>query len=143
MCETASWVCSQIHKISPFTRIAQMTSVPDVHAVEGRNWRGFLECLSGEGYKPIIRPHFGPYTEVSPASFVNSYTMLDQTMANIGIQVKDNVDYCPELENTRFTRWAKSRVPGFQLILGQLIGCRGITLSLFDLEGTPLSEEPL
>lgn len=144
MCETASWVCSQIHKISPFTRIAQMTSVPDVHAVEGRNWRGFLECLSGEGYKPIIRPHFGPYTEVSPASFVNSYTMLDQTMANIGIQVKDNVDYCPELENTRFTRWAKSRAAtGFQLILGQLIGCRGITLSLFDLEGTPLSEEPL
>ncbi len=144
MCETASWVCNQIHKISPFTRIALMTSMPDVHAVEGRNWKDFLKSISGDGYTPIIRPHFGPYTEVSPADFVNSYLMLDQTIASIASQIVERIDYCPEIENTRFTRWAKSAAAtGFQLTLGQLAGCSGITLSLYDLEGSSLDEEPL
>jgi len=121
-----------------------MTSIPDVHAVEGRNWKNLLRSISGDGYIPIVRPHFGPYTEMSPADFVNSYLMLDQTIASIGSQIEERIDYCPEIENTRFTRWAKSAAATeFQLTLGQLAGCCGITLSLYDLEGSSLDEEPL
>lgn len=144
MVDTASWICEQVHEISPFTRMAQMISLPDIHSVEGRNWGDFLSRLSDKEYLPITRPHFGPYTETSPGSFISSYTILDQTLVTMKMQYPGGTDACPELENTRFTRWAKSTAATrYQLILGQLLGCRGITLSLYDLEGTPLDEEPL
>ena len=140
--DTAGWIEKQVHKVSPQTRIAQMTSIPDVHAVEGRNWGSFLRALSGD--KPaILRPHFGPYTETLPSEFVDSYLLVDQLMKNVEMQHGPEVGYFPELENTRFTTWAKSAAATrYQLRLGQLLGCKGITLSLYDLEGSALSEEP-
>ena len=36
--ETAEWIRKTVQDISPKTRIAQMTSLPDVHAAEGRDW---------------------------------------------------------------------------------------------------------
>jgi hypothetical protein len=144
MKDTCSWVSNEIHKMSPNTRVAQMISHPDAHAVEGRNWGDFLENLSGKGLRPIVRPTFGPYTEGTPVGFVNSYRVLDQSLVSIRMHYPRKVDAFPEIENTRFTRWAKSgAATRFQLWLGQLMGCSGITLSLYDLEGTPLDEEPL
>lgn len=144
MSETAAWISGTIHNISPRTVVAQMTSLPDIHSAEGRNWGDFLSNISGKGYKPMIRPTFGPYSESMPLDFLSSYIFLDQMMAHTAQQWKGEVDMCPEIENTRFTRWAKSgAATRFQLVLGQLMGCPGITLSIFDLEGTSLEEEPL
>lgn len=144
MAETAEWISGEIHSVSPETRVAQMISMPDVHAVEGRHWGDFLGGISGRTHHPLTRPHFGPYSESAPFDFLHAYTALDQTMATIRMQTEGKVDHCPEIENSRFTRWAKSAVATrFQLWLGQLLGCPGVTLSLFDLEGTALDEEPL
>ena len=53
------------------------------------------------------------------------------------------MDFCPEIENTRFTRWAKSlSATGLQLMLSAYLGCKGITLSIYDLEGVILQEDP-
>lgn len=141
--ETAEWIRKTVQDISPNTRLAQMTSRPDVHAAEGRNWKRFLDALCGE-YTPVVRAHFGQYVEKIPRDFVRCYKMLAQTMAQIREMHPEPVEYCPEVENTRFTTWAKSsRATSFQLALSAFMGCRGITLSIYDLEGGSFADEPL
>lgn len=132
-----------VHAESPDTRMALMTSVPDVHTVEGRDWDEFLTSLSGE-HKPLIRSHFGPYMESDPRCFIDAYLLADQLRTNAEAQfTRSAIDYCPEIENTRFTRYAKSvAATAYQLNLSAFIGCPGVTLSIFDLEGCVLSEEP-
>jgi hypothetical protein len=132
-----------VHSVSPDTRVALMTSVPDVHAVEGRHWGEFLTSLSG-AHKPLIRSHFGPYMESDPRIFADAYLLADQLRTNAESEfLRSEIDYCPEIENTRFTRYAKSvAATAYQLNLSAFIGCPGVTLSIFDLEGCVLSEEP-
>lgn len=137
--ETAAWIRRTVLRESPKTRLAQMTSKPDVHAAEGRDWSAFLAALCGKE-APLIRAHFGPYQEGDPRGFVSCYTILAQTMAQLGTFAQ----YCPEVENTRFTAWSKSRAAtSFQLALSAFMGCRDITLSLYDLDGGALADEPV
>ena len=86
MTETARWVERNIHEVSPETRIAIMTSAPDVHSVEGRHWGDFLESLTGGKDMPLLRPYFGPYSESVPGDFFASYLMFEQLKANVAGQ---------------------------------------------------------
>ena len=143
MTETAEWIEKTVHSVSPDTRIALMTSCPDVHTAEGRKWKDILTALCGK-YSPVIRPHFGPYRENSPCDFIGCYKMLDQSMAQIRETYDGKIDFCPEVENTRYTAWAKSAAAtAFQLRLSAFMGCKDITLALYDLDGGALSDEPL
>lgn len=142
MAETASWVEKTVHAANPRTRLAQMTSYPDVHAAEGRKWEEFLPALCGE-YSPIVRAHFGPYMEHASRGFIDAYRKLNQTIVQLGENYKGRIEYCPEIENTRFTVWAKSVVAtSFQLAVSAFMGCSAITLSLYDLDGGALFDEP-
>lgn len=141
--ETAEWIRKTVQDISPQTRLAQMTSKPDVHAAEGRDWKEFLNSLCGD-YTPMVRAHFGPYMEKMPRDFTRCYELLAQTMTQIGEVYPGDVEYCPEVENTRFTTWAKSaNATAFQLALSAFMGCKGITLSIYDLDGGAFFDEPL
>ncbi|WP_276950511.1 hypothetical protein [Acetatifactor muris] len=142
MTETARWVEHIIHEVSPETGIAIMTSTPDVHSVEGRHWGDFLESLSGKDM-PLLRPYFGPYSESAPKDFFTSYLMFEQLKVNVAGQYRKEFAFYPEIENTRFTRWSKSlAATGYQIMLAAFLGSAGITLSLYDLEGCVLAEEP-
>jgi len=145
MTESAAWVRQEVQGVSPQTRLAQMTSAPDVHSVEGRDWKEFLSALSGK-YRPITRPCSGIYTgtAVPPRQQVVSYRFMAQSMAVVEQAFGPGVaEYGPELENTRFTTWCKSvRNSEYVMMLGQLLGCPEITLSLNDLDGSPINEEP-
>lgn len=142
MDETADWIRKTVHSTSPETRLAIMTSVPDTHSAEGRRWGSFLKALSGD-YAPIIRPHFGPYKEGDPREFVLCYRMLAQTMENIKQGYAAPVEYCPEVENTRYTVWSKSAAAtSFQLVLSAFEGCKDVTLAIHDLDGGLLDDEP-
>ncbi|HIW53902.1 MAG TPA: hypothetical protein H9883_02940 [Candidatus Ruthenibacterium merdigallinarum] len=138
MTDAAAWIERTVHAVSPATRVALMTSVPDVHAAEGRSWASLLPALSG-GAQPILRPHFGPYAESAPREFARSWQYLDQLAEDTA---GARPALYPELENTRFTVWSKSlAATRMQLTLAALMGCPGITLSLFDLCGVDLREE--
>ena len=141
--DTVEWIEKTVHSVSPDTRIAVMTSTPDVHRTEGRDWNKFLKGLSGEK-RPLIRPTLGAYAESGPFQFFTAYNMLEQLKTNIKSQFGSlEFDFCPEIENTRFTRWSKS-VAGtsYQINLTSFLGCKGMTLSIYDLEGCILDEEP-
>lgn len=140
--DTSLWIEKTIKEISPDTRVAIMTSHPDVHAVEGRNWGTFLKSLTGDGI-PLLRPTFGPYSEGNPRDFFSAYVLSNHLKANVEAQYKDEVDYLPEIENTRFTVYSKSiGASSFQIMLSAFLGSKGVTLSIFDLDGCVLSEEP-
>ena len=140
--EAADWVRNAVQSISPKTRLAQMTSYPDVHAAEGRNWGTFLTSLCGE-YKPLVRAHFGDYSEPSSRDFVSPYKMFSQLDANIRETYDGEVEYYPEIENTRYTVWTKSRAASvYQMFLSAFMGTPGVTLAIHDLDGGAFYEEP-
>lgn len=138
--ELARWIENTIHSVSPETKIAVMTSAPDMHSVEGRKWDEFLKKLSGN-FVPALRPHYGPYCEKAPQDFFSSYLISEQLKANIKCEYKGDFEFYPEVENTRFSVWSKSlSATKYQILLSAFLGCKGITLSLFDLEGGMLFE---
>ncbi len=140
--DTSKWIEETVHSVSPDTRVAIMTSMPDVHALEGRDWGDFLSALSGE-HTPLLRPTFGPYKEGDPRDFINSYISIRQLDENIKAQYKKDTDFCPEIENTRFTLYSKSAAAtGYQIDLSAFLGLSGVTLSIYDLEGVILEEQP-
>ena len=145
MSETALWIRRSVNSVSPNTRLAQMVSDPDVHSLEGRDWRSFLRNLSGD-QRPLVRPPCAIYTSTNRPikDHACSFRYFARTMATLDAAMgAGEIDYAPELENARFTTWAKP-VAGssFCIVLAFLLGSPEITMSLFDLEGSPLSEEP-
>ncbi len=141
--DTASWIEKTVHEVSPDTRVGIMTSLPDNHAQEGREWGSFLKALSGK-HKPIIRSHYGPYGDaaLSPRAYAFTHIFSEQLETNIKGQYEGAVDYAPEIENGFFTRYAKSAVAtAFQLMLSAFQGYKGITLSITDWEGCSFADE--
>lgn len=145
MVESAAWLRREVQGVSPHTRLALMTSAPDVHSAEGRDWKGFLSALCGD-FPPITRPCSGAYTgtAVPIRTQTSTYRFMGQSIHLVDEAFGPGVaEYGPELENTRFTTWCKSvRNTEYVLALGQLLGCPEITLSMADLDGSSLSEEP-
>ncbi len=145
MVEAAGWVRGEIHAVAPGTRIALMTSSPEVHSAEGRDWAGTLGAFSGP-HRPMTRPCCAIYsgTLVPVKAQAAALRFMASSIAVVGQAVgRGGADFGPELENTRYTTWAKSGAnTRFMLVLGQVLGCPQITLATHDLEGTPLNEEP-
>jgi hypothetical protein len=145
MTETAKWLRERVAAVSPTTRLALMVSDPDVHSLEGRQWPSLLGELSGD-FRPLIRPPNGIYTSTNRPikDHSCSFRYFGRTMATVDAAMGAGiVEYAPELENSRFTTWAKP-VAGstFCITLAFLMGASEITMSIFDLEGSPLAEEP-
>ena len=70
MIENEKLIEKTVHKISPETDIAQMTSFPDWHAIEGRDWASLFDAQCGTGHPRVARPHLPAYNEVSPIKYV-------------------------------------------------------------------------
>lgn len=143
MTETAEWMSNVIHKESPKTRVALMTSMPDVHATEWRDWKKTLDGFE-PNYKPLLRSHFGVYCENDPREAIYSYSRYEQLKPQLKKAYGGEIDYCPEIENTPFTVWQKSAsLTAYQIALSAFMGSQGVTLSLYDLNGGAFYEEPM
>ena len=145
MRELADWIRSEVHAVSPESRLSMMTSGPECHGTEGRKWKPLLETLS-PGALPCTRPPCGFYygNASAPADHLYTYSLMQQSVDILRQTFgTGGFEIMPEVENTRFTTWSKSiRNTRYQMHLSALVGAREVTLSLFDLEGNPLSEEP-
>ena len=143
MTESAKWVSDTVHGVDKNIKIAQMTSSMEAHATENRDWKDFLTALSGE-HNPVTRPHFGPYRETDPKDFASCFITLAKSMTALSSSYGDEVEYCPEIENTRFTTWTKSAsATAYQLGLSAFMGAKDTTLSIYDLDGGAFFDEPL
>lgn len=138
MIETEQLLEQAVHKVSPETDLAQMTSYPDWHALEGRDWNKLFSAQAGKGHPQVARPHLPAYNEISPIQYgraFEEYTRI--TAAFLG----EKTEFYPELENYMYSPLVKSTAfSQLQIITTALIGSQGILLNLFDMMGNGINE---
>lgn len=124
-------------KAAPEVRLGLMTSNPDVHSAEGRDWAALQE---GFGNEPafLVRPHMEPYTETPAISTPPAVTRL--TLANLTGPLK----VYPELENSpRGGLYSKSaNYSLWECFNAALYGSQGITINHFDMMGNGTALDP-
>ena len=132
MVENARIIGQAVRAVSPHTRVGLMSSVPSVHAAEGRDWHGILNGLAA-GRAPVIRPHLPSYTEVSPQSYALGFAAVSSLTCAV---IPPQTEIYPELENFPHSRFAKSKTfTQFQIESALALGAEGITLNLYDMMG--------
>ena len=138
MIETEHIIEQAVHKVSPETDLAQMTSYPDWHALEGRDWDNLFKAQAGKGHPKVARPHLPAYNEVAPLQYgryFEEYTRI--TAAFLG----EDAELYPELESYMYSPLVKSTsFTAFQIITSALIGSQGILLNLFDMMGNGIND---
>lgn len=138
MIENEHLIAKAVHKISPETDMGQMTSMPDWHAIEGRDWRGLFDAQIDHSHPRVARPHLPAYNEVAPNEYGRNFENNSRmTAAYLG----PDAQLYPELENAMWTPQVKSRkFIAFQIITTALLGAQGIMLNIFDMLGNGIND---
>ena len=131
--EPARKLKDSICTASPSTEIGLMSSRPDVHSTEGRNWRMLGNAFTNTIF--LSRPHIEPYTETNALQTPPSVTR--HTIANL----KRPVKIYPELENSpRCGQYSKSAAFSiWQMFNAAVYGSHGITINHFDMMGNGIT----
>ena len=128
-----------VHAVDPDVKIGLMSSVPYVHAAEGRNWRGLLSALAGPKNPPVSRIHLPAYQELAPSKYLQAFHMV--SYVNRALLAPETLVY-PELENYPYSLFSKSRAfTRFQLLSSLALNLGGMTIDLFDLNGRGIIEK--
>ncbi|RAV20399.1 hypothetical protein [Paenibacillus contaminans] len=136
--ELAEEIAEAVHKVSPETRIGLMTSMPSVHAAEGRDWHGIFHAFDGQN-AAIIRPHLPAYREITGMQYGWDFQAVSALTAAF---IPEGTEAYPEIENVPYTLYAKSRAfQRYQLETSLLLGSRGITLNVLDMVGNGIYPE--
>lgn len=132
MLRAAEAIARAVRRVNRQARIGLMSSTPQAHAAEGRDWHALLRTLAA-GQPPVDRVHLPGYQEKAPGDYLNGFNMvamLTRAMLPPGTQV------FPELENFPYGLFSKSRrFTRFQLLSALALDIRGITIDLYDLNG--------
>ncbi len=134
LAEPAQYLEQRVHAANPAVHLALMSSVPDVHSAEGRDWQRLARAFSPD--EPLLlRPHLPPYTEQRPLAVPPTITR--QTVA---YAPKGTVIY-PELENSpRCGRYSKSAaVSAWEMLHSVFYGSTGITINHYDMMGNGIA----
>lgn len=132
MLSAAKAISDAVRQVSKTAKVGLMSSVPYVHAAEGRDWHAILNTLAG-GLNPVNRIHLPGYQETVPSTYLHNLNMV--SMMNRAM-IPDNTEVYPELENFPFSLFSKSRAfTRFQLLSGLPLNLAGITIDLYDLNG--------
>ena len=120
------------------TRLGLMSSAPEAHAAEGRNWDDWWRVFGGD-QPPIHRPHFWAYSDTLGSHLPNFIALLDQNRAMQPAEVSSG----PEIECFIYGRWNKSfRQIGAQMALAHVLGSNELNISLYDFMGNDPDDEP-
>lgn len=126
-----------IHAAAPHVRIGLMSSNPDVHSMEGRDWAAMQRAW---GCAPafLTRPHLPPYTETNAIHDVPAVTR--HTLASLARPI----DVFPELENSpRCGRFSKSAAFSvWECLHSVCYGSAGITINHYDMMGCGIALDP-
>lgn len=139
MIETVAQIEAAVHQVSPETNLALMTSLPDWHAVEGRDWQKLFETLSGNDHPLVARPHLPAYNEIAPLKYSRVFEDYTRTTA---AYLGDKAILYPELENYMYSPFTKSnRFTQFQIETSILVGAKGILMNIFDMSGNGVIDD--
>ncbi|GHU58353.1 hypothetical protein FACS189444_1900 [Spirochaetia bacterium] len=131
--DIAAEIGNTMRAVSPGIRIGLMSSVPQVHCAEGRDWEGILGGFAGPAPK-TNRIHLPAYWEQAPQSYFwgfNTVSMLSRA------SVPKDTEIFPELENIPYGLATKSlNFIRFQISSALAMNIQGITMNIFDFLGS-------
>ena len=135
--QTAGMIRDAVARANPKAMLGLMSSNPDMHAAEGRDWQGLFGALAIGG-KAWHRPHFAAYGDVEGAGLEHGYSLLDEQKRFRPARVESH----PEIENFPFGRFRKSDTQTFmQMALAKIMGSEGLLLDLHPMTGNGVFEE--
>ncbi len=133
-----------VHAVSPETIVGLMSSGPDYHTVDGRDWGNLYRIMSGPGKRPVAsRPPLGNYEEGSLTGLrqtVNQIRLTRRAFASSPVSPASPCIEEGEIENFPYSNYSKSNTFLFlqnSAAIGS--GCDALTLNLFDHSGTPMA----
>ena len=122
--------------VSPETRVALMSSAPQVHCAEGRDWEKVLRGLA-QAHTPIDRIHLPAYSETASSSYFAAFNQVSRYTRAV---IPEDALVYPELENYPCNPFSKSnRLSRFQIETAALIDAQGITMDIFDFMGNGIN----
>lgn len=122
-----------VHEVNPSIQVALMSSTPNSHNAEGRDWEGILRGLSGKKNTAINRIHLPAYSDTAPGTYQKNFNAVSMLVR--ALIPKDTL-VMPELENFTFSRFIKSDTfMRFQIVGAAPLRLTGMTFDLFDVGG--------
>ncbi len=136
--EPARAIRRAVHGANPAVRLGLMSSSPDTHSLEGRDWTALKAALSPEG-PLLLRPNLPPYTEVFALEAYPAVTR--QTVSEFA---PGACEIYPELENSpRCGPYSKSAAfSAWECLVSPLYGATGITINHYDMMGNGIALDP-
>lgn len=114
------------------TQLALMTSPPEWHALEARDWDGLFDSLSID-QPHVSRPHLPCYNEISGLKYIREFNRNTRTVGHL---MGEDAVMLPELENYMYSMYVKSKkFTQMQLETTALIGAKGILFNIYDMMG--------
>lgn len=133
----ATLLANAVYKVNKKTRIGLMTSDPEVHCIESRDWNQIFTNLSGDR-DTICRPHLPAYTEACGIQFCKDFNRISRLTEYL---LPKDVLVWPELDNMPHTCFSKShRFQQFEIECSLSLCSDGITINIFDQMGNGINE---
>ena len=137
MLSAARAIAEAVREVNPMVKIGLMSSVPQIHAAEGRNWGTLLSTLAS-GQPPVCRVHLPAYQEMAPWAYLIRFHLVSMLCAAL---LPNHTEIYPELENYPYSLLSKSRkFTRFQLLSALPLNLCGMTMDLYDLNGNGIVE---
>lgn len=138
MLEFAALIYKIIKSANPSTDIALMTSFPEEHCLEARDWTKLFEIFSG-GEDKLNRIHLPGYFEISGKDYMYAFNVASMTIRAFS---PPDTKILPELENGSIAIFRKNaRFLGFQLESAIPLCLSGMTYNIYDPVGNGPIEE--
>jgi hypothetical protein len=130
--DLAKKIGDAISDVSPQTKVGLMSSGPQWHCAEGRDWNGILGGLAAKN-NPVSRPHLPAYENTSPQTYLWNFHQYSTLTAHL---LPQNTLIFPELENFPYSPYTKSHnFTRFQIESSIVLPSDGMTLNIFDFTG--------
>jgi len=138
MLEFATLIYRIIKSANPSTDIALMTSFPEEHCLEARDWTKLFEIFSG-GEDKLNRIHLPGYFEVSGKDYMYAFNAVSMAIRTFS---PPDTKILPELESGSIAIFRKNaRFLGFQLESAIPLCLSGMTYNIYDPVGVGPIEE--
>lgn len=136
--DLANDIATKVREVSPKTDVALMSSTPEMHAMEGRDWKKLLEVLAGENNK-INRIHLPCYFESAGKDYYFQFNSVSMAVRSFN---SDDTIIMPETENGSSNLYRKSaKFLQFQVESAIPLVINGMTYSIYDFVGNGVVEE--
>ena len=137
MLEFATLIHKVVKDANPSTGVALMSSFPEEHCLEARDWTGIFNALNEDEH--LNRIHLPGYFERSGKEYMYDFNAVSMAIRAFS---PEDTKILPEMENGSTTEFRKSaRFLAFQLEAATPLCLSGMTYNIYDLVGNGVVKE--